>query len=235
MATPSSRAIEPALRAEALESLLLERGLDRHEDDRDVHPHLRDRGRPDERGEGRGARRGPTPSTSSGCSPTAPRRSPSWASRGRRASTWWWSRTPRRCTTSSSARSAPATRGRCSGCRRPGTRTRPTASRVVQGAAGGARASGAPSCAADVEVRVHDSSSEVRYLVLPERPPGTESMTRGRARRAGHARRDGRRPEGRRRRERRRPSSSTSTGRPRRRGRTASWSSRSRGRDGPSA
>jgi nitrile hydratase len=28
----------------------------------------------------------------------------------------------------------------------------------------------------DVEVRVHDSSSEVRYLVLPERPPGTESL-----------------------------------------------------------
>jgi nitrile hydratase len=29
----------------------------------------------------------------------------------------------------------------------------------------------------DVEVRVYDSSSEVRYLVLPERPAGTESMT----------------------------------------------------------
>jgi nitrile hydratase subunit alpha len=28
----------------------------------------------------------------------------------------------------------------------------------------------------DVEVRVWDSSSEVRYLVLPERPPGTEAM-----------------------------------------------------------
>jgi nitrile hydratase subunit alpha len=31
--------------------------------------------------------------------------------------------------------------------------------------------------AADVEVRVHDSSSEVRYLVLPERPSGTESLS----------------------------------------------------------
>ena len=30
---------------------------------------------------------------------------------------------------------------------------------------------------ADVEVQVHDSSSEVRYLVLPERPPGAESMS----------------------------------------------------------
>jgi len=29
----------------------------------------------------------------------------------------------------------------------------------------------------DVEVRVMDSSSEVRYLVLPERPAGTESMS----------------------------------------------------------
>ncbi len=30
---------------------------------------------------------------------------------------------------------------------------------------------------AEVEVRVWDSSAEVRYLVLPERPPGTEGMT----------------------------------------------------------
>jgi nitrile hydratase len=29
----------------------------------------------------------------------------------------------------------------------------------------------------DVEVRVYDSSSEVRYLVLPERPPGTDTMS----------------------------------------------------------
>jgi nitrile hydratase subunit alpha len=29
----------------------------------------------------------------------------------------------------------------------------------------------------DVEIRVHDSSSEVRYLVLPERPAGTGSMS----------------------------------------------------------
>jgi nitrile hydratase len=31
--------------------------------------------------------------------------------------------------------------------------------------------------AADVEVRVWDSTAEVRYLVLPERPSGTEKMT----------------------------------------------------------
>ena len=29
----------------------------------------------------------------------------------------------------------------------------------------------------DVEVRVWDSTAEVRYLVLPERPPGTDSLT----------------------------------------------------------
>jgi nitrile hydratase len=29
---------------------------------------------------------------------------------------------------------------------------------------------------AEVEIRVHDSSSEVRYMVLPERPPGTEHL-----------------------------------------------------------
>jgi nitrile hydratase len=29
----------------------------------------------------------------------------------------------------------------------------------------------------DVEIRVHDSSSEVRYMVLPERPAGTEDYS----------------------------------------------------------
>jgi nitrile hydratase subunit alpha len=28
----------------------------------------------------------------------------------------------------------------------------------------------------DVELRVHDSTADMRYLVLPERPPGTEGM-----------------------------------------------------------
>jgi nitrile hydratase len=31
--------------------------------------------------------------------------------------------------------------------------------------------------AEEVEIRVWDSSAEVRYLVLPQRPPGTEEMT----------------------------------------------------------
>jgi nitrile hydratase len=29
----------------------------------------------------------------------------------------------------------------------------------------------------DVEVRVWDASAAIRYLVLPQRPPGTESLT----------------------------------------------------------
>ena len=29
----------------------------------------------------------------------------------------------------------------------------------------------------DVEVRVWDSTAEVRYLVIPERPPGTEALS----------------------------------------------------------
>ena len=29
----------------------------------------------------------------------------------------------------------------------------------------------------DVEITVHDSSSEVRWLVLPERPAGTEGLS----------------------------------------------------------
>src|SRR5262249_58036474 len=29
----------------------------------------------------------------------------------------------------------------------------------------------------DTEIRVWDSTAEVRYLVLPERPPGTEKMS----------------------------------------------------------
>ena len=29
----------------------------------------------------------------------------------------------------------------------------------------------------EIEIRVWDSSAEVRYLVLPQRPPGTDGMT----------------------------------------------------------
>ncbi len=39
----------------------------------------------------------------------------------------------------------------------------------------------------DVEVRVHDSTAMVRYLVLPRRPAGTEDYQRGAAGGTGHA------------------------------------------------
>ena len=48
----------------------------------------------------------------------------------------------------------------------------------------------------DVEVRVWDSTAELRYLVLPERPAGTEGMSEEAASGAGDTRRDGRRGEG---------------------------------------
>ena len=32
----------------------------------------------------------------------------------------------------------------------------------------------------DVEVRVHDSSADIRYLVIPQRPAGTEGWSRDR-------------------------------------------------------
>ena len=71
---------------------------------------------------------------------------------------------------------APAILGRFSVCRRSGTNQRLT---------GRARSSiRAASCASlgsksseNVEIRVWDSTSEMRYLVLPERPAGTEHMS----------------------------------------------------------
>ena len=49
----------------------------------------------------------------------------------------------------------------------------------------------------EVEVRVWDSSAEIRYLVIPQRPKGTERMSEDAARRDRHARLDGRSGEGR--------------------------------------
>ena len=45
-------------------------------------------------------------------------------------------------------------------------------------------------------MRVWDSTAEVRYLVLPERPPGTEAMTEDATRGAGDPRLDDRRGRG---------------------------------------
>ena len=50
-----------------------------------------------------------------------------------------------------------------------------------------------------VTLRTHDSNADMRYLVLPERPAGTEGWSAGAARRHRHPRLHGRRcvPEGR--------------------------------------
>ena len=137
-------------------------------------------------GVGRSRLQGPSPR------PTAPRRSPSSASAAPRAITWSSSRTRRQCTTSSSARCARATRGRRSACRPRGTRRPPTAHVRCASHAALLAEMGTP-IPDDVEIRVWDSSAEVRYLVLPERPPGTDGCLRGRARGARHARLDDRR------------------------------------------
>ena len=44
----------------------------------------------------------------------------------------------------------------------------------------------------DVEVRVWDSNAEIRYMVLPMRPAGTEDWSEERIRRSRHPRRDDR-------------------------------------------
>ena len=101
------------------------------------------------------------------------------------------SRTRRRSTTWSSARSARATRGACSACRRPGTSRRSTA-RAPCASRARCCASSAWSSTPTIEIRIWDSSAELRYIVLPERPGGHRASWRGRARGARHARRDDR-------------------------------------------
>ena len=70
---------------------------------------------------------GSIPPTRDACSRMRRRRSPNWATPAARASTCWSSRTRPRFTTWSSARCAPAIRGRCWACRRSGTSRRRTA------------------------------------------------------------------------------------------------------------
>ena len=116
---------EPALRVKALESLLVEAGY--------ISPAQLDASSSTtSTGSVRGMERvsspgpGPTPSTGPDFSATPPRPSRNCAIPARRASTSSPSRTRRKFTTWSSARSVPAIRGRSSACRRPGTSRRPT-------------------------------------------------------------------------------------------------------------
>ena len=153
--------------------------------------------------------------------------------RARRASTSWWSRTPTTSTTSSCARCAPATRGRCSACRPTGTRTRPTA-RGSCASRGRCWPRWASPLDDDVEIKVWDSQLRGPLLRAARAPGRHRGPVRGGAGRPGHPRRHGRR----RRRSRSpltRESSSPIDGPAAPPRRTASWSSTSRGRAGRSA
>ena len=81
-----------------------------------------------------------------------------------------------RCTTSSSARCAPATPRCCSAFRRPGTRASPIA-RARWLDPRGVLAEFGVEVPEDVEVRVHDSTADLRYIVLPMRPKGTKGWS----------------------------------------------------------
>ena len=82
----------------------------------------------------------------------------------------------RKSTTWSSARCARATRGRSSACRPVWYKSAPYRSRAVIDPRGVLREFGI-GLPADIEVRVWDTTAELRYLVLPERPAGTENLT----------------------------------------------------------
>ena len=94
---------------------------------------------------------------------------------GRRGRSGPW-RTRRRSTTSSCARCAPATPGRCSASRRSGTSRRPTAPGSWSTPAA-SWPSSVSNCPPTTEIRVWDSTSEIRYLVVPVRPDGTDGWS----------------------------------------------------------
>ena len=113
-----------ALRTKALESLLIEKGLLSAEAvDERISEYEQDIG--PLKGARVVARAWVDPDFKARLLQDGSARSPSSAPRRRATSSW--SRTRRPCTTWSSARSARAIPGRCSACRRPGTRASPTA------------------------------------------------------------------------------------------------------------
>ena len=95
-----------------------------------------------------------------------------------RRRSWSRSRTPRTCTTWSSARCARAIPERCSGRRPTGTRACPTARAPfrIRAASCASSASRSPT---STEVRVVDSTADIRYLVVPRgrREPGRSTRT----------------------------------------------------------
>ena len=116
---------------------------------------------------------GSIPPSRRGSSPTEPRRSANSVSPATRPAICRRSRTPRMCTISSSARSAPAIRSRCLVSRPPGTsRTNIALARCAIRAA--CSRSSASSSTTRRRSGSGTSTSERRYLVVPERPKGVE-------------------------------------------------------------
>ena len=233
--------LEPGLdlapRAEALESLLVERGLVDTKTIETLHQHLRDAGRPDERGQGRrqgvdgpglpgpAARRRHRRHRRAGLQGPAGR-----AHRGRREHP---DGPPRRGV--HAVLLLPVAGARAAA--RPGTRTRPTASRVVREPRAVLAEWGSISARMS-RSRCTTPARRSATSCCPSGPAGTEDLSEEELAALVDARRDGGR------RGRWRPvsdgatagcPSSTSTGRPRRRAATASWSSRRPGRAGRSA
>ncbi len=95
------------------------------------------------------------------------------AARASTSSRW---RTRRSCTTWSCARCAPVIRGRCSGLPPVWYKSAPYRSRAVTDPRG-VLADFGVTLPKDTEIRVWDSTAEIRYLVVPMRPNGTEGWS----------------------------------------------------------
>ena len=119
---------------------------------------------------------GATRTSAAGSSPTPPPRSPRSASPGARASTWWRWRTRRRCTTWSCARSAPVYPWTVLGLPPVWYKSPPYRSRAVIDPRGVLAEFGV-TLPETTKVRVWDSTAEIRYLVVPMRPPGTDGLS----------------------------------------------------------
>ena len=93
-----------------------------------------------------------------------------------RASTSSRSRIRRSCTTWSCARCAPATRGRCWDLPPVWYKSAPYRSRAVSDPRGVLTDFGV-ALPKDTEIRIWDSTAEIRYLVVPMRPAGTDGWS----------------------------------------------------------
>ena len=164
------------LRVRALETVLTEKGYVDPGRARCDRRDLRDQGRAAHRRAGRGQGMGRSGIQARRCWRTPPRQPARCSSPIRPAITSSRSRTRRRSTTWSCARSARAIRGTCSGCRRSGTSRRRTGrarSRI--------RAACSPTSASSCRRRRRSASGIPRRRrassSIPMRPPGTEGWS----------------------------------------------------------